>query len=150
MRPKEERRAPVVGYDGSESARGAIEQAGDPFGCRPALVLYAYEAFELSALCCGAIGMSATVAEDTAAIVLGSPGLSGLRSLMLGSVSDKVVQHARRPVLVVPSGALAYTRREFSARHDDRATGLAQRSAASPTKRNRPGSCGTPALSRTP
>jgi len=42
-------------------------------------------------------------ADDTAAdlVVLGARGLTGVRAL-LGSVSNHVVQHARRPVLVVP------------------------------------------------
>ena len=37
------------------------------------------------------------------AIVLGTCGLTGLKSLMLGSVSHAVVQHADRPVIIVPS-----------------------------------------------
>lgn len=41
------------------------------------------------------------------AIVLGTRGLTGLRSLLLGSVSHGVVQHANRPVIVVPSQELA-------------------------------------------
>ena len=35
-------------------------------------------------------------------IVLGARGLSPLRSMLLGSVSHGVVQHAHRPVLIVP------------------------------------------------
>jgi len=40
--------------------------------------------------------------RDASVIVLGSRGLSGFKSLMLGSVSHGVAQHAHRPVLVVP------------------------------------------------
>jgi nucleotide-binding universal stress UspA family protein len=39
--------------------------------------------------------------RDTAAIVMGSRGLSGVRSLLLGSVSSGVTHHATRPTLVV-------------------------------------------------
>lgn len=155
----------VIGYDGSESAKGAIEKAGDLFGGRRAIVLYAWEAIELSALRRGAIGMSATANEgelDTgaeesagrvaaegaelanraglhaesrsvhaapsvwetivrvadeegaAAIVLGSRGLRGLRSLTLGSVSAQVTQHAHQPVLAIPAPELVDARRELS------------------------------------
>ncbi len=44
---------------------------------------------------------------DASAIVLGSRGLTGLKSLLLGSVSHAVIQHADRPVIVVPSRELA-------------------------------------------
>jgi nucleotide-binding universal stress UspA family protein len=40
--------------------------------------------------------------RDAATIVMGSRGLTGLRSLVLGSVSSAVVQHAQRPTLVIP------------------------------------------------
>ena len=40
-------------------------------------------------------------AHDAAAIVMGSRGLTGMRSMLLGSVSSAVVHHADRPTLVV-------------------------------------------------
>ena len=39
--------------------------------------------------------------HDVAAVVMGSRGLTGLRSMLLGSVSSAVVGHADRPTLVV-------------------------------------------------
>ena len=36
-------------------------------------------------------------------IVLGSRGLTGMRSLVLGSVSHGVANHSRRPVLIIPA-----------------------------------------------
>jgi nucleotide-binding universal stress UspA family protein len=39
--------------------------------------------------------------HDAAAIVMGSRGLTGIRSMLLGSVSSAVVHHADRPTLVV-------------------------------------------------
>jgi nucleotide-binding universal stress UspA family protein len=42
---------------------------------------------------------------EAEAIVVGARGLSRVQSALLGSVSAAVVQHARRPVLVVPHNA---------------------------------------------
>jgi len=43
--------------------------------------------------------------EDARAIVVGSRGLSGVKSALLGSVANGVVHHSTRPVVVIPSGA---------------------------------------------
>jgi nucleotide-binding universal stress UspA family protein len=40
---------------------------------------------------------------DAEAIVLGTRGLTGVKSLLVGSVAHVVLQHADRPVIVVPS-----------------------------------------------
>ena len=45
--------------------------------------------------------------RDAAVIVLGSRGLSGIKSFVLGSVSSAVVHHATRPTLVVRHGVPA-------------------------------------------
>jgi nucleotide-binding universal stress UspA family protein len=47
---------------------------------------------------------------DAEAIVLGSRGLTGVKSLLLGSVSHAVLQHADRPVIVVPSPEVTQAR----------------------------------------
>jgi nucleotide-binding universal stress UspA family protein len=43
-------------------------------------------------------------------IVMGSRGLTGVKSLLLGSVSHEVIQHADRTVVVVPSPEVAASR----------------------------------------
>jgi nucleotide-binding universal stress UspA family protein len=48
--------------------------------------------------------------QDAEAIVLGTRGLTGIKSLFLGSVSHAVLQHADRPVIVVPSPDVAAAR----------------------------------------
>ena len=55
--------------------------------------------------------------ESTAdAVVLGSRGLTGIKSVLLGSVSHAVLVRAARPVMVVPSPEVA--RERAAGRHD--------------------------------
>jgi nucleotide-binding universal stress UspA family protein len=61
--------------------------------------------------------LSVADAVEASVIVLGTRGLTGLKSLWLGSVSRAVLQHADRPVIVVPApeiaaGRAAHMRRE--------------------------------------
>ena len=66
-----------------------------------------------------AVGRRTTIADaildeadtlEAAAILMGSRGLTGLKSMLLGSVSHAVIQHADRMVIVVPSAAVATAR----------------------------------------
>jgi nucleotide-binding universal stress UspA family protein len=58
------------------------------------------------------LGVAADVDADV--IVLGTRGLSGVKSVMLGSVSHAVLHHADRAVLVVPSSGLAEQRHRWA------------------------------------
>lgn len=49
---------------------------------------------------------------DADVIVMGTRGLGGVKSFLLGSVSHAVLQHADRAVLVVPSVAVAERRHD--------------------------------------
>jgi len=48
---------------------------------------------------------------DADVIAIGTRGLGAVKGFMLGSVSHAVIQHADRPVLIVPSPALVARRR---------------------------------------
>jgi nucleotide-binding universal stress UspA family protein len=53
---------------------------------------------------------AAAISAD--AIVCGSRGYTGVKSVMLGSVSHHILQHADRPVVVIPSPEIAKARAE--------------------------------------
>jgi nucleotide-binding universal stress UspA family protein len=54
--------------------------------------------------------LAAAADLDADAILIGTRGLTGVKSLLLGSVSHAVVQHADRAVIVVPSQELSAER----------------------------------------
>ena len=89
-------------YDGSEDAKHAIEHAGRLLGGRDALVVTVWQADT------GPVWKTIVdIADrnDAATIVMGSRGLTGLRSMLLGSVSSAIVHHADRPTLVIRQSA---------------------------------------------
>jgi nucleotide-binding universal stress UspA family protein len=49
--------------------------------------------------------LQASAERSATAIVVGSRGLSGVKSFLLGSVSENILHHTRRPVLVVRHGS---------------------------------------------
>jgi nucleotide-binding universal stress UspA family protein len=60
------------------------------------------------------LGQAAEVGAT--AILMGSRGLTGLKSVLLGSVSHAVIQHADRAVIVVPSPEVASERQRTRSR----------------------------------
>ena len=56
---------------------------------------------------------------NASAIAVGSRGLGGLGSLLLGSVSHALLQNADRPVIIVPSPKVARRRNEKRHHLDD-------------------------------
>jgi nucleotide-binding universal stress UspA family protein len=58
---------------------------------------------------------------NASAIVVGSRGLGGLGSMLMGSVSHAILQHADRTVVIVPSAKVAQRRNTRRRPHADTA-----------------------------
>lgn len=91
-----ERSARTRAEQGAELARGAGLDAHARVGMRGATIAETI--------------LVAAGDANASVIVLGTRGLGGLKSLFLGSVSHAVLQHADRPVMVVPSAEVAARR----------------------------------------
>jgi nucleotide-binding universal stress UspA family protein len=109
-----------IGGDGGSDADGAMEKAaldtaieGAQRATAAGLVGQPRIAHRHDDIAAAILAVAADV--DAEAIVLGTRGLSGVKSLMLGSVSHAVLHHADRAVLVVPASALAEQRRSWTA-----------------------------------
>ena len=98
--------APIPEFNDQEIRRAAAELAEQGVQAASAAGLHA-KADVAEAALAGVWSAVLEVADeyDAALILLGSRGLSTFESLLLGSVSHGIVQHARRPVLVVPPTA---------------------------------------------
>ena len=56
--------------------------------------------------------LDAAADADADVIVMGSRGLTGIKSVLLGSASRGVLGHADRPVMIVPATEVARTRQQ--------------------------------------
>ena len=114
----------VIGYDGSDGARRAIEYAGRYLRGQRAVVVTAFEDWP-PAVHGDPAARTVFTAEkpwqaiikladalDAGLIVVGSHGFNGLRPLVLGSVSHQLGHHAHQPVLAVPTPQAIDARRE--------------------------------------
>ena len=94
---------PVAAYDENEVRRAAVRVAAQGATIASAAGLKATaEAAEARLESDWQAILRAADRMDAAVIVLGARGLTGFRSLVLGSVSHAVAQHSHRPVLVIP------------------------------------------------
>ncbi len=85
-----------------ESERQAVDKANEGVTAAKDAGL---DATASTLLCHGQVWATIIAAadqEDAQAIVVGSRGLSSVKSALLGSVANGVVHHSTRPVVVVP------------------------------------------------
>lgn len=95
-----------------EAEKGALEKAQEGVAlAREAGLDATARTAVVDSTVAGAILAEATAVE-AGAVVCGSRGYGGVKSLMLGSTSHHILQHADLPVVVVPSPAVAAARAE--------------------------------------
>jgi nucleotide-binding universal stress UspA family protein len=102
----------IVDYDeiDTSSEQAAVERANEGAALASGTGLKAEgRALVLDSTIAEAL-LSVALEVDAAVVVLGSRGYTGVKSAVLGSVSNHVLHHADRPVLVVPSAAVAAER----------------------------------------
>jgi nucleotide-binding universal stress UspA family protein len=98
--------APLTAYDDSELERAARELAEEGTGvARKAGLEATAEIAEATYEGTWHTILDVARKRQAALIVLGARGLSTFQSLLLGSVSHGVAQHAHVPVLIVPPAA---------------------------------------------
>ena len=103
----------LAGYDEGPVAvhtrdERAHELTDEHHRLRELAATYATDGLEIVPLLIMGATVEVIVAEadriEAATIVVGSHGHSKLRKLLLGSVSEGVIRHSRRPVVIVPVG----------------------------------------------
>jgi nucleotide-binding universal stress UspA family protein len=102
--------------DGADAAikEAAVETAADGVRRATAAGLVAQPRVVNRADEIAAVILAEAADLDADVIVLGTRGLGGVKSLMLGSVSHAVLHHADRGVLVIPSPRLAEQRHHWA------------------------------------
>ena len=101
------------------SEQAALERAEEGVGLARAAGLEARAEAAERELATWETIIDAAARLDAEAIVMGSRGLTGLKSVLLGSVSHGVLQHADRPVIVVPAAGIAARRAAHRGRLPD-------------------------------
>ena len=104
----------IVDYDeiDTQTAQGASEKAeeGAKIANEAGLAASAKTAVVESTISDAILDEAASAGASL--VVTGSRGYTGVKSLLLGSVSHHLVQHADLPVVVMPSPAIAKARAE--------------------------------------
>jgi len=97
-----DRRPVLVALDGSRESQAAVRATAQLFAGRERVVVSVWEPGLARAMVTSpdATGLGVPL-PSAAAVVVGSRGLGGVRSKLLGSTSRRLLRDARRPVLVV-------------------------------------------------